>query len=268
MNRLYRKITNIPRSFVYRVASLQRRWDREKRLRQLRPLFNGRWPSDLSMNLLETLLCAKANLSAFPTVLIDVGAFQGEFSRGFASVFPETRIACFEPNPFWATRLADTLASLSPLIVNKAVSDINSAGRMFFIHDDASMSSLLPCDPECLATKFPGDQPDKLKLITVPVVTLDDCQELQWLLGKDDSIFIKIDVQGNDLAVLKGALRTLERTTGVLVEHMFCTPYIGSYVFEELVAFMWGRGFRCRGPQNVRRRPNCEVSGVDFLFTR
>jgi 2-oxoglutarate dehydrogenase E1 component len=51
------------------------------------------------------------------------------------------------------------------------------------------------------------------------------------------SIFLKVDTQGNEIEVLKGAESVLARTVACVVEHMFYTPYQGQASFAELLAF-------------------------------
>lgn len=256
------------RSLLYRISQAHLRLVREERIRELERTLPEPWPRDLPTELLETLLYARSILPQRPTVLIDVGAFRGVFSRAFAAVFPTCRIVCFEPNPSLVGCLSTQLASREALVITKAVSDAAADRAQFFLHRAPSMSSLLPSNYECLRTTFSGDAPEGMERINVPVVTLDDCQELQRFLRSDDVLFIKSDTQGNDLAVLRGAVGTLRRTAGILVEYMFCTPYIGQARFEKLVGYLAEHGFTCRGPQHIYRRVNCEVSGVDFLFTR
>ena len=78
--------------------------------------------------------------------------------------------------------------------------------------------------------------------IDVPVVTLDDV-----LAETDDIGLLKIDVQGFELEVLRGAVNCLRRTQAVLLEINYVSHYDGAPEFGEIDDFLSGAGFALRG---------------------
>ena len=88
--------------------------------------------------------------------------------------------------------------------------------------------------------------------------------------GGDDleHAFLKIDTQGNELEVLMGGKNTLSKVQSIMVEFMFLSPYDTRYTFEELISYLSNTGFECRGPVSIAKRPNNQISAVDFLFVR
>jgi len=80
--------------------------------------------------------------------------------------------------------------------------------------------------------RFPySDRFDVKYRTTMECVALDDLE----ITAND---FIKIDVQGGELAVLKGAAKTLSRTLGLEVEVEFISLYDEQPLFGEISAFL------------------------------
>jgi FkbM family methyltransferase len=200
-----------------------------------------------------------------PSVLIDVGAHRGAFSRAAAVLFSFDRILCIEPDIDLAAALSQSLAGLPATFYTCGVAEATGEAR-FHVHPDKAMNSLLSSDPARLRTRFPTDDPARIVTRIVPTETLDNIA-LRASLG-DSRCFLKLDTQGNELAILRGATRLLEQTDICLVEYMFYTPYERRHTAAELLDFMEERHFDCAGPVHVSRRPSFEISGVDFLFVR
>jgi hypothetical protein len=78
---------------------------------------------------------------------------------------------------------------------------------------------------------------------------------------------LKLDVQGYELEVLKGADQALATARSVLCEVSFRTFYQGQALFAEILAHLQGRGFRLHafGPSLVPGRP---LAQADALFLK
>lgn len=261
-------LRRLQRSVLYRAHRLWLSSEYKRKIPLLEQKFLCSIPQDIPLDYVESVLTIKASLNTSPSILIDVGAFKGYFARAFAAILKPRVIVCFEPNPECAASLRSASFDQKFIVIQKAVSSRIAFAKEFFIHSEPSMSSLAEIDPSVLDEKFPGDPSKKIQTMLVDCVTLDDTSELEGLVGSDESCFLKIDVQGLELDVLRGAARILQNSVGILVEYMFCTPYLNQPDWEDLVSFVVSRGFKCRGAMNVRRRPNYEISGVDFLFVK
>ncbi len=68
---------------------------------------------------------------------------------------------------------------------------------------------------------------------------------LPTLLPESDRqrVFLKIDTQGYDLKVLRGAGGQLESLVGVQVEMAMIPRYKGAPLYNDVVEFLEGRGF-------------------------
>lgn len=129
-------------------------------------------------------------------VVCDVGANKGSFLFWLAQWSAPGRVIAFEPQPDLAAmlaRLCDRFA-LANVTIERAAVCAQSGTSAFFVPDGhAPCASLLP--PAGPATP-----------LSVATVTLDD-----YLGDAADVAAIKIDVEGAELDVLRGARDTLRR---------------------------------------------------------
>ncbi len=78
--------------------------------------------------------------------------------------------------------------------------------------------------------------------MNIPMVCLDDAVALDARVG-----LLKIDVQGYELQVLRGAKRTLRQTQALLIEVNYAQHYEGAVGFDEIHAFLANAGFHLYG---------------------
>ena len=160
-----------------------------------------------------------------PTVL-DVGASIGAVTAAIATRRPGARVVSFEANPDVHPVLAATVAPLAAdiTVVERAVGA--EPGRLSF-HRDPNGSAW-------------GFLSDELGQTEVPVVAIDDTVAE---LGLDRVDFVKIDVEGGELAVLQGATDTLERHRPIVVfeVNVFCLWRYGRTLPQDLFAWVMDR---------------------------
>lgn len=168
-------------------------------------------------------------------LIIDVGAHIGQTAKQLKSWFPKGSIECFEPSP----------SSYIKLQVNtKSEPDINchnlalgkSSGFLELIERDHSdMNSFLEVDSQGWG-QF-------LNKTSVEVITLD-----QFFSEKEISnvSILKLDTQGYDLEVLKGANSALEekRIELIYTEVNFAPIYKGQAEFDEIYKFLREKSYR------------------------
>lgn len=188
------------------------------------------------------------NLTDLRTVL-DVGANKGAFSRWAAQCFPKADIHAFEPLTPCQTPLGKVAAEFAKVKIHQLALGDSIGTVEMFQNDYTPSSSLLPMEERHkeLWPKTAG-----AKKISVPLETLDN---VTARLGVRGPAFLKLDVQGFELHVLRGATRTLNDVAVVMSEVLFENLYAGQADFGTLVAFLGGRGFRFLEFAEERRLP-------------
>jgi FkbM family methyltransferase len=137
-------------------------------------------------------------------VSLDIGADVGEFS--IAMLRSSRSVIAFEPRPAQARVLTAMFDAAGVPIRVEAIglSDAPGLMAMRVPESDPGRSTIdtgnMLADEDCT----------QIDTIEIPVRRLDD-------LGLDGVGFVKIDVEGHELAVLRGAATTLQRNRPVLL---------------------------------------------------
>jgi FkbM family methyltransferase len=176
--------------------------------------------------LLRTWLPAQMErLQLSQPVCFDVGANIGSYSTLLAEVSPDARIVSFEPNPSAFGVLQEKVSSL-PQVRLEGVGLGEVPGKLtMWVPEGAAVSSHASLHSPVL-TDLHGY--DKVTGIEVPILTLDDyCRDH----GIDRIDFLKIDTEGHELAVLKGAHRLLESGAIRIIQFEFNEMNVVSRVF-------------------------------------
>lgn len=199
-----------------------------------------------------------------PVSLVDVGSCSGQFTSAVVDYCGVSRGLLIEPQPDRFRELSGRFTQPTFTLKNCAIADRNCTMNMDILQHDFS-SSLLPVLPDVggVGRRIDLNVREKLQ---VAVRTLDDLlRESKW----DDSIdLLKIDVQGAELKVLKGASDALQRTHMVLAEVSFRPQYEGSAIFSEVYEYMLEAGFLLTGLQEGFRGEHRELLQADAVFTR
>jgi FkbM family methyltransferase len=139
------------------------------------------------------------------SVIVDVGAHSGLFAAFAVERAPAAMVTCIEPDPQMAGIIERNLSGSKWRLVQAAASAEKGTSKFFRSAKSTQTSSLLK-DAVLTFDQSPEE-------LTVQTVTLDEvCADL------DHVDVLKIDVQGSEASVLRGAADTLARTRTVLIE--------------------------------------------------
>jgi len=193
--------------------------------------------------------------------LIDVGGNRGQFSLMTRLEHPGLPIHAFEPLPGEAAVYREVFSGDPAVMLHEmALGEVAGTAELH-LSRRADSSSLLPIG-EMQSKLFPST--DEIGTLKVRVATLDDLADV-W--GPARNALLKLDVQGFELSVLKGARRALRNCAYVYAECSEVPLYTGQALFPEVADFLAGEGFK-----PVRRANDQFADGrlvqADHLFAR
>jgi FkbM family methyltransferase len=199
-----------------------------------------------------------------PITLVDVGASAGDFTATVTEHCGVTRALLAEPMPLRCRQLEARYPDPRFVIRQCAVSDSTGSAQFDILNADYS-SSILPVLPAV------GGSGERLDLrvkerIAVDVRTLDELVPAAGLDGVID--LLKIDTQGAELQVLRGATAILPRVRIIWTEVSFRALYEGSALFPDVHAFLGTQGFRLYSIHEGFRGTDGELLQADVLFLR
>ncbi len=170
-------------------------------------------------------------------VLVDVGANNGAWAAAAREAGFAGRIESFEPQSSPYDELVQRAAADTSWTSHKLALSDHSGTETFHISPEAMASSLLPLGLQ--AELEPGHAYTESEI--VQTARLDDLR----VAKQGESVYLKIDVQGHELEVLKGARETIEQhCTAVELELSFVPLYSGQALAHDLMAWMAERAFR------------------------
>ena len=140
-------------------------------------------------------------------VAYDIGALAGVYTLALADYVGDSgKVFVFEPNSTLLPTLGRTCRELSNAVLFPvALSDREGSTSLFVPMDDASMTSL---------SDWTGGVGGEVSEIVCEMQRLDDLIERENIPLPD---FVKCDVEGAEIAVFRGAQRTLDRADAPVI---------------------------------------------------
>jgi FkbM family methyltransferase len=191
-------------------------------------------------------------------VVLDVGGSDGSWARGLRRAGYPGRIVSFEP-------LAASFAVLERAadweIHRVALGDRSGPARLH-ISANRQSSSLLP-----MADRHRRAAPESVVVgeEEVEVAKLDDL----CVVRPDERAYLKLDVQGAELDVLRGGARTLESVRVVEAELSTVELYEGQALLGEVVEHLRAAGFELIGLEpSFRDRATGDLLQANGWFRR
>jgi FkbM family methyltransferase len=174
-----------------------------------------------------------------PLIIIDIGA-SGGLDPMWAQFTSSYKGILFEPDPREYVHLKKNNSGNDNLIIlNAALSDSNKMVD-FHLCKKQMVSSVFEPNFDFLNKFDDAERFEVEKTIKLNTDTLDSQLNKANVTEVD---FIKLDVQGYELPILKGAVDSLSSTIGIKIEVEFAEMYKGQPLFEEVNTFITGKGF-------------------------
>jgi FkbM family methyltransferase len=185
-----------------------------------------------------------------PSFVVDIGAYEGYWTRDFLEVFPDTKILMLEAQSSKAPKLQSVCNEFSNTQYHIALLSPEDGKEFSFFESETA--SHVTADVSLGTKKINGE-------------SLDMILERKGLPFPE---FLKLDVQGFELEVLKGGAKSLAHAEFCLMEvsllDLDSTPLI-----LELMNYMDSKGFQAYDICQFMRRPyDRALYQIDLLFIR
>ena len=195
------------------------------------------------------------------TNVFDVGAYVGEFAALIHDVFPDARVWCFEPFPASYDRIRTRFSGADWVQVqNVGLSDRSGTAELI-VGDDRSTNSLVSPVINNGAFASPSTR------VPVPLQTLSACAH-QALTADPRLSILKVDTEGNDLAVLRGGEDLLRNgaVEAIHVEVMFIEHFKDAPLYIDICAYLRQFGYRLYAFYDLKRNPQGQLRYGNALF--
>ncbi len=172
-------------------------------------------------------------------LVLDVGANAGQSAKKIFASGYKGRIISFEPVPGPFKKLKSKAAKNPQWSVIQAAIGEMDGEIEIYVAENLESSSILPMLPR---HKEAAPDSKEIGVIKTPLLRLDSLKE-EGKIGNQDCIFLKIDVQGFELQVIKGSLEILNQVHVIQLEMSLVPLYEGSPLFEEVLSTLKQYGF-------------------------
>ena len=192
----------------------------------------------------------------YPKTILDLGAYEGEWAKMAKEVFPDSSLIMIEANVDKTDILKKTnipfkislLGHKDGLNVDYYKTNyVHNTGNSIFKENTVYFN-----DENC-------------KTVNIPMKTLDT---LVYENGLRDIDFIKMDVQGSELNILKGASNLLKTIDYILIEMQIDEYNQNSPKFTEVFKFLNKNGYYICDLFEIHYNNTGKSREIDFLFVK
>jgi FkbM family methyltransferase len=193
------------------------------------------------------------------SIALDVGSHHGNFARGIVDELAFESVFAFEPHPANIEKLRSLSLKHPQIIASSSAVGAQVGEAWFSCNADDATGSVLD---------YAADRKTNPPAVhrKVPMVSLDtfcdDFADHDW-----DVRLMKIDTQGYDLAVLKGAEKVLMvHEPIVFLEFIYDTRYVNQAAPFDIECWMRAHGFRLTALTNIHVDASGALAFADAMF--
>lgn len=209
---------------------------------------------ELGVPLLHWSLMNMKRLGFYPKITIDIGAYHGEWTKSFLEVFPKSKVLMLDAQSGKKQILKQVCNQHSNVNYEIALLSSKTEKEVVFVENETGSAISASADLEDTRGK-------KIKTSSL------DC--LLEKLQHPYPNFLKLDVQGHELEVLKGGENSLANSEVCLLEVSFLDLGFQHPLFQEVVNFMNNREFQVYDIVGLIRRPyDKALYQADVLFVK
>lgn len=193
-----------------------------------------------------------------PKLALDIGANKGEWNMGFKKIFPQCRVISFEANPSCMLELKNNDLEYCQVLLGSE----NDKEFEFYLADNESC----PTGASLYREQTSFYEEDRMIKMIMQTQTLDRfLMEYDSSLSNENIDLIKLDVQGAELDVLKGAPKLITHTDFILLEVSLMRYNEGAPLFAKVVDFMDKNNFALFDILEFHHLNGCLIQ-IDGLF--
>lgn len=188
-----------------------------------------------------------------PLVIIDIGAYEGIWTLDVLEVFPSAKILMVEAQESKIPFLERVKGKCKNVDYSISLLSSEDGKTKTFIENETAS--------HVAANEEPGNT--SIQMQTQSLDTLLDSKKFPL------PDFLKLDVQGHEMEVLKGAERSLDNCTVCLLEISLLNLGDDTPLLSDMIAFMDKKGFQAYDISQFIRRPfDKALYQVDMFFVK
>lgn len=199
----------------------------------------------------------------FP-VIIDVGAFVGDITNEYRELFPSSSIYSVEPfEKSFEILKKRFLHDAKTSTHNAALSDKSETAR-FYINRNFRTNSLLALDSET-EKNWPKSNLKHSKEVQVSTYSFDDFSKSENI---DLVHLLKIDAQGSEFMILKGAFEALSKgkIKIIYLEVLLKPTYKHQANFQEILRYLENLDYSLYDIYNQSYAKDGSLRQIDVIF--
>jgi FkbM family methyltransferase len=187
-----------------------------------------------------------------PKRVVDIGAYEGEWTRMTKAIFTEAKFLMLEAQESKSA----ILHSLKNADIDVDISFLGPSSNKknkFYIN-------------ETVSSALPETEKSNQDFVELEMFSLDDVLKNKNFENPD---FLKLDVQGFEIEVLKGASAALAHAEVVLMEVSLIEINKGAPLIADVIAYMSQHSFVCYDICSLVRRPlDNALWQTDLIFVK
>ncbi len=197
-------------------------------------------------------------------VIIDVGAYVGDITQSYREMFPHSTIYCFEPFQESYSILKNRFQYDSKVFTLNSALNEKSGTVKFYVNKNLRTNSLFELEQEA-EKNWPTSNLKQFNEEMVNSYSLDDFYQSE---NFDVVHLLKIDAQGSELLILKGAFEALRlgKIKIIYLEVILKPTYKQQAKFQDILTYLADSNYSLYDFYNQSYSQDGSLRQIDVIF--